>query len=169
MDNIIKFEPQNNVLSNQEIETLFKGLIKLVEKNTEQKLKNAGVLSQEKIDTNSKAKVYNFSSAIKSINNTDLADKTVTNDSISHQKSNTDITLNSNSANCSQKPGVNDISSQLNNNTENNNNLKVIAELQNIKLRAIKVVEENKELKQKLKTLEEKLIHLRSEILSLEK
>ncbi len=40
MDNILTLNNQNSVLTDEEIETLFKGFIKLVEKNTEQKLKN---------------------------------------------------------------------------------------------------------------------------------
>lgn len=40
MENILTLNNTQNVLSQEEIETLFKGFIKLVEKNTEQKLKN---------------------------------------------------------------------------------------------------------------------------------
>ncbi len=41
MDNVLTLNKNNNVLTQEEIETLFKGFIKLVEKNTEQRLKNS--------------------------------------------------------------------------------------------------------------------------------
>lgn len=40
MENIITLNRQNNILTQEEIETLLKGFIKLIEKNTEQKIKN---------------------------------------------------------------------------------------------------------------------------------
>lgn len=49
MDNVLTLNKNNSVLSDSEIESLFKGFIKLVEKNTEQKLINSSNFVKENI------------------------------------------------------------------------------------------------------------------------
>ena len=114
MDNIIKFEPQNNVLSNQEIETLFKGLIKLVEKNTEQKLKNAGSINNKASNASQNSNVYNFSSAISNINSTKYMKLNSVNDIVSQANKKIDNDTSNNVSKSVEKSNANDSISQDN-------------------------------------------------------
>ena len=59
MENIITLNNKKQILTQEEIETLLKGFIKLIEKNTEQKIKQA--LSVENLNVlNNKDKKYNI-------------------------------------------------------------------------------------------------------------
>lgn len=108
MDNILTINNQKDILSQEEIETLLKGFIKLIEKNTEQKVKINIQNNNFKEFDNKKGKYY-------------LPDLSVN----------------------------------------------TIKNLENLKTCAMKIYNENKQLKKEVEKLQTKVIALRNELLAI--